>query len=65
MQIFLEGLTATHVGDGFLEVGKRDGITFREPRGSPDNVGQALSAVHPVVRTNPVTGWKGLYVNRT
>lgn len=32
-----------------------------EPRGSPNNIGSDLSAVHPVVRTNPVTGWKSLY----
>lgn len=34
---------------------------YEEPRGSPANVGSSLSAVHPVVRTNPVTGWKSIF----
>ncbi|TVY85982.1 putative alpha-ketoglutarate-dependent sulfonate dioxygenase, partial [Lachnellula willkommii] len=25
------------------------------------NVGEVLEAVHPVVRTNPVTGWKSIF----
>ncbi|WVQ83416.1 hypothetical protein IAT38_005557 [Cryptococcus sp. DSM 104549] len=60
----LEGLTATHTGQGFIEIARRTGATFRENRGSPENIGQGLSTVHPVIRTNPVTGWKGLFVNR-
>jgi len=32
-----------------------------EPRGSPSNVGGDLLAIHPVVRTNPVTGWKSIF----
>ncbi|WVQ73326.1 hypothetical protein IAR50_002894 [Cryptococcus sp. DSM 104548] len=63
-QRFLEGLTATHVGQGFIDIAKRSNTTFREPRGAPENVGQHLSTVHPVIRTNPVTGWKGIFVNK-
>ncbi|WVQ81151.1 hypothetical protein IAT38_003273 [Cryptococcus sp. DSM 104549] len=61
---FLEGLTATHSGQLFIEIAAREGYTFPEPRGSPHNIGQELTAVHPVIRTNPVTGWKGLFVNK-
>ncbi|KAK4687871.1 hypothetical protein P7C73_g2241, partial [Tremellales sp. Uapishka_1] len=60
---FLEPLTATHTGQNFIDQARKAGVTFREHRGSPANVGQHLSTVHPVIRTNPVTGWKGLFVN--
>lgn len=66
MQSFLEGLTATHDADMFREQADRYGFDlFAGPRGHPDNVGTRLRAVHPVIRTNPVTGWKGLYVNKS
>lgn len=63
-QKFLEGLTATFMGDGFLRAVAQDPenvILYDKPRGSPLNVGKDLTAVHPVVRTNPVTGWKSIF----
>ncbi|KAF5024540.1 hypothetical protein F66182_3303 [Fusarium sp. NRRL 66182] len=63
-QKFFQGLTATFSGDGFLKA--RDAHPdhfqiYEKPRGNPSNIGADLVAVHPVVRTNPVTGWKSLF----
>ncbi|KAJ7689024.1 hypothetical protein B0H17DRAFT_1202628 [Mycena rosella] len=63
-QKFLEGLTALHDGSGFREYAEKLGRTINDPRGSPENTGTALQAVHPVIRTHPVTGFKTLFVNR-
>jgi hypothetical protein len=61
-QRFLEGLTATFIGDGFIKAEQAGRtVLYDQPRGSPKNVGKALTAVHPVVRTNPVTGWKSVF----
>lgn len=52
------------MGDGFLRAAERDPenvVIYEQARGSPQNVGRELSAVHPVVRTNPVTGWKSIF----
>jgi alpha-ketoglutarate-dependent taurine dioxygenase len=34
---------------------------FEGPRGAPSNIGTNMYAVHPAVRTNPVTGWKTVF----
>lgn len=61
-QKFFEGLTATFIGDGFIKAANEGRTTlYTEQRGSPENVGGELTAVHPVVRTNPVTGWKSIF----
>ncbi|ORY37096.1 taurine catabolism dioxygenase [Rhizoclosmatium globosum] len=61
---FVEGLTAFHSGDGFIALEKAGLVKINAgPRGSPEDVGTHLSTSHPVVRTNPITGWKGLYVS--
>ncbi|GAA94078.1 uncharacterized protein L969DRAFT_96654 [Mixia osmundae IAM 14324] len=66
MAQMLEGCTATHHADMFKEQASRYGFPLRtEARGHPLNVGDHLSASHPVIRTNPVTGLKGLFVNKS
>ncbi|KPM38011.1 hypothetical protein AK830_g8552 [Neonectria ditissima] len=63
-QKFLEGLTATFRGEGFIKAADARPDKFQiyeKPRGNPANIGRELTAVHPVVRTNPVTGWKSVF----
>lgn len=62
-QKFFESLTATFIGDGFIKVADANPEIklYEQARGSPQNTGRTLSAVHPVVRTNPVTGWKSIF----
>ncbi|KKY31135.1 putative alpha-ketoglutarate-dependent taurine dioxygenase [Diaporthe ampelina] len=61
-QKFLEGLTGTFAQPYFKEVAEKGGFElYDKPRGAPENVGLELKAIHPVVRTNPVTGWKSIF----
>ncbi|KAF2419888.1 taurine catabolism dioxygenase [Tothia fuscella] len=61
-QKFLEGLTATFAQPGFNNIAERSGFKlYEKERGAPENVGGELKATHPVVRTNPVTGWKSIF----
>ncbi|CAG7981168.1 unnamed protein product [Penicillium nalgiovense] len=60
-QKFLEGLTATLSQPKYESVAKRFNQPFYPgPRGSPQNV-ELTPVVHPVIRTNPVTGWKSIF----
>lgn len=63
----LDGLTAEHSGTQFADLirEKDKNPLARKDRGAPENTGPGLTATHPVIRTNPVTGWKGLFVNRS
>jgi alpha-ketoglutarate-dependent taurine dioxygenase len=62
VQKFLEGLTCTFGRPDFNEAADRGGFKiYDKPRGAAENVGSQLRAIHPVIRTNPVTGWKSLY----
>jgi len=62
---YLEGLTAIHDANFFNGIAERLGYPIRDGvRGSELNQGKNLQAVHPVIRTNPVTGWKSVFVNK-
>jgi alpha-ketoglutarate-dependent taurine dioxygenase len=62
IQKLAEGLTATHYQPNFNKTAKEHGIELiDEDRGAPENTGLDFTASHPVVRTNPVTGWKSLF----
>jgi hypothetical protein len=57
-QKLFDSLTVTYVGDGFIKAAEEGrAVLYDKPRGSPKNVGKHLSAIHPLVRTNPVTGY--------
>ena len=59
---FVDDLTVTCRADCVRMAIERRGEQIEEgARGSPLNVGRELTAVHPVVRTNPVTGWRSVY----
>jgi taurine dioxygenase len=55
MKVYLDGLTALHTGENYRGTYAHYGV--KDKPSYP-------SAVHPVVRTHPVTGRKGLYVNK-
>lgn len=61
-QKFLETLTATFENKTFKEIAESQHFElYEQARGAPENVGGELRAIHPVVRTNPVTGWKSIF----
>ena len=62
MQQMLDQLTATHDNPQFIAQAARNGFNIHPgPRGAPENTGTHLKAVHPLIRTNPVTGWKSVF----
>ncbi|GAA5872842.1 hypothetical protein JCM16303_006850 [Sporobolomyces ruberrimus] len=66
MKEFLSGLKATHSGSMFQQQARRHGFDLHlGPRGAPENVGDEFVATHPLIRTNAITGYNGLFVNQT
>ena len=61
-QRFLETLSVTFEQSQNAAIANHLGFNLYErPRGAPENVGSTLRAVHPLVRTNPLTGWKSIF----
>jgi alpha-ketoglutarate-dependent taurine dioxygenase len=55
-------LDATYAQPKFNEAAENNGFElYSKERGAPENVGSELRAEHPVIRTNPVTGWKSVF----
>ncbi|KAG7139093.1 Alpha-ketoglutarate-dependent taurine dioxygenase like protein [Verticillium longisporum] len=55
-------LWASGYEPGFNEAADKNGFKiYSAERGAPENVGELLEAIHPVIRTNPVTGWKSVF----
>lgn len=53
-QKYLESLYAVHSAVAQADGARAAGQTVRR---------EAIETVHPVVRVNPATGWKSIYVN--
>ncbi|GAA5910808.1 hypothetical protein JCM6882_003433 [Rhodosporidiobolus microsporus] len=66
MKELFSKLKATHGGSMFRTQSRLHGFDLHAgPRGAPENVGTELEATHPIIRTNAVTGFNGLFVNQT
>lgn len=62
LRAFLDTLTAYYAQPLFNDAAKRNNFSlYTATRGAPENVGEVLEAVHPVIRTNPVTGWRSVF----
>jgi alpha-ketoglutarate-dependent taurine dioxygenase len=61
-QKFFESLTSTYARPEFNRAAAENKFElYSAPRGALENTGSGLTAVHPVIRTNPVTGWKSVF----
>lgn len=58
MRAFLSTLTFTAgQKDKYEAIAAANGLAwYTDPRGAPENVGKEVTATHPVIRTNPVSG---------
>lgn len=58
MRAFLSTLTFTAgQREKYEAIAAANGLAwYTDPRGSPENVGKEVTAAHPVIRTNPVSG---------
>ena len=65
-KLLLENLTATHSQPVLKVIAEaKKNKVFEGPRGSPNNVGTTMEAVHPLVHTHPITGWRSVFAPGT
>ncbi|KAJ5837851.1 taurine catabolism dioxygenase [Penicillium rubens] len=60
-QRLADSLSSTHHEPDIMPLADKGIKLWLGPRGHPDNVGGSFQARHPLVVTNPVTGWKALW----
>jgi hypothetical protein len=58
---YLETLTATCAQPVFKTASTDGNYEIMSPRGSPLNSGDEFAPVHPVIRTNRITGFKSVF----
>lgn len=58
---YLKTLTGEYAQPGFKRAAEGKFEIYSDIRGAPENIGDELTAVHPIVRTNPVTGWNSIF----
>ncbi|VVT49512.1 uncharacterized protein SAPINGB_P002306 [Magnusiomyces paraingens] len=61
LRSYFDTLTGTYSQPRFKENAREEYNLYSEQRGAPENIGDDLKAIQPIVRTNPVTGWKTLF----
>ncbi|KAF1815206.1 taurine catabolism dioxygenase [Eremomyces bilateralis CBS 781.70] len=62
LQGFLDELTFYSAQPDFNNAAARNNFPlYSAERGAPENFGEALEAIHPAIRTNPVTGWRSVF----
>lgn len=58
----LSKLSARYAHEGFTKIAELNNYELHTgPRGNPENIGNNLEAIHPVIRTNPVSGWNSVF----
>ncbi|CAI6090565.1 unnamed protein product [Clonostachys chloroleuca] len=61
MRHLLDGLKTFHDSADLAKIAASNGTELTTDRGAPENSGLDFQATHPVVRTNPVTGWRSVF----
>lgn len=61
LRSYLETLTAKFHWQHKITFHTESSDIITTERGAPENIGDGFTSYHPVVRTNPLTGWKSLF----